>query len=126
MLTNKWLELTRKTKNYRLKARLGWGGWLPDVQIRITLPIWEFIVQYWMEFKEIVKANYRINLESATDVELAKFFLETGLYQIETINDAYKLTKNQKIYVASLARHFARFILDLIASGDVYEHDAIF
>lgn len=126
MLTNNWLELTRKTKDYRLKAKLGWGGWLPDIQIRITLPLWTFIIQYWMEFKELVRSEYRINLDTASDVELAKFFIETGLYDIETVSDGYKLTRNQKIYIASLARHFARFILDLIASGDVYQHDTIF
>lgn len=124
MLTRNWLELTRKTKNYRVKARLGWSGWLPGIQVNISTSIWQFINDYWEHFKDMLLYEpYRINLDTASDVELAAFFLSTGLIIIEKISDDYQLTKNQWMYAMSVVRHYARDILEMIASGDVYQNE---
>lgn len=127
MFSNHWIELTRRTKNYRVVVRLGWTGWLPSVQENIApKQLWIFISSYWYEFVEILKYRpYFINLESASDVELAKFFLDTGLIGVELRDNNVKVTKNQATYIANLAKYYAPQVLEWLKEGNIYASELV-
>lgn len=127
MFTNNWIQLTRRTKLYRLKVRLGWLGWLLELQRAISpKELWTFIMSYWQEFVEIVRSIYGIDLETATDDELAMFFYKTGLFYIEKKDDNVKLTKNQVNYAYGLMRFYARQILEWLKQGDIYASENVY
>lgn len=122
MFSNHWLELTRRTKNYRVVVRLGWLSWLPDVQFEIApYGLWDYINNYWPNFVNILTYRpYFINLESASDDELAKFFLDTGMIAVELKDKNVKITKNQAGYIAQLAKYYAPQVLEWLREGNVY------
>lgn len=127
MFSNHWLELTRRTKNYRVVVRLGWTGWLPEVQEAIApKQLWIFMSSYWYEFVEILKYRpYFIDLESVDDYTLTKFFLDTGLIGIELKDSNVELSKNQTSYIAQLARYYAPQILQWLKEGNIYASELV-
>lgn len=120
MFTKQWYNLTTRTKKYNLVVRIGWAGWLPPVQQSISpKSLWQFLVDYWQEFVEILKYDpYYIDLERATNHQLAKFFYDTGLFYIEFRDDNdKKLTKNQINYASQLMLHYAPQVLEWLKEG---------
>lgn len=80
------LKRTIRGRNGEYVIHFNWGkeDWLPMIGNFLMISIWDFIFSYSNRFVELVQQYYGIDLELASMDDVAIFFIQTGLIEIET------------------------------------------